>query len=175
MSRIGKKPIAIAPKTTVEVTGRIVTVKGALGSLSREIPSEVSVEVKDNTVFLTTKSVADSAIWGTSAAHIKNMIEGVNKGYTKKLIVEGIGYKADIKGADLILSVGFSHTVPVKIPAGLKVTSEKNVITITGIDKELVGNFAAGIHAVKKPEPYKGKGIRYEGQIVRRKQGKKAA
>jgi large subunit ribosomal protein L6 len=114
-------------------------------------------------------------LWGTYASHVKNMIKGVTAGFQKKLIVEGIGFKSDVKGAKLDLSLGFSHPISIEIPKDLKVTAEKNVITITGVSNEQVGGFASKIRALKKPEPYKGKGIRYDNEVIRRKQGKKAA
>jgi large subunit ribosomal protein L6 len=175
MSRIGKKPIAIPEKTNVLVADDVVSVKGPLGELSRSIPSGVKVEVKDGMVVVTAPNPEKSALWGTTTAHIKNMVAGVNKPYEKKLIVEGIGFKADVKGSDLVMALGFSHPVVVPIPKELKVVSEKNTITVSGINTELVGNFTASVRAYKKPEPYKGKGIRYDGEVVRRKQGKKAA
>ena len=175
MSRIGKKPIAIPEKTLVSMTDGKVTVKGPLGELFRSIPSGVKVEVKDNLVSVTAPNPEKSALWGTTTAHIKNMVAGVNKPYEKKLVVEGIGFKADVKGQELVMALGFSHPVKVVIPAGLKVASDKNIITVSGIDKDLVGNFTASVRAFKKPEPYKGKGIRYDGEVIRRKQGKKAA
>ena len=176
MSRIGKKVITIPEKTTVEVVDGKVTVKGPLGVLSTTLHSDVSVAQSPEglTVSISHVDPQTAALWGTFAAHILNMIEGVNKGFSKKLIVEGIGYKADVKGADLVMALGFSHPVVMKIPDGLKVTTEKGTITITGIDKEVLGQFAAGIRDWKKPEPYKGKGIRYDGEYVRRKQGKKS-
>lgn len=175
MSRIGKKPVTIPEKTTVSMTGHTVTVKGPLGELSRIVPSGVNVAIEGNLVTVTAPNPEKSALWGTMTAHIKNMVAGVNKAYEKKLLVEGIGFKADVKGADLVMALGFSHPVVVPVPKGLKVTTEKNMITVSGIDNELVGNFTASVRALKKPEPYKGKGIRYDGEVVRRKQGKKAA
>lgn len=176
MSRIGKKPIAIPAKTEVTVVGSTVTVKGPLGELSRVFASGVSCVVADGAVTLTPGAhMTNPALWGTVSSHVKNMIAGVNKAYEKKLIIEGIGYKAEVKGSDLVMGLGFSHPVKLAIPAGLKVTTEKNIITISGIDKEKVGQFVAEIRAWKKPEPYKGKGIRYIDEVVRRKQGKKAA
>jgi len=157
------------------MTGNTVVVKGPLGELSRIVPSGINVDVKDNLVTVTAPNPEKDALWGTMTAHIKNMVAGVNKAYEKKLIVEGIGFKTDVKGSDLVMALGFSHPVVVAIPKGLKVTSEKNVITVSGINNELVGNFTASIRAFKKPEPYKGKGIRYDGEVIRRKQGKKAA
>ena len=177
MSRIAKKPIVLPPKTEATYSGGVMTVKGPLGSLSKNFRPHIAVEViKDSiTLTLAQNNLQAKALWGTYASHIKNMIAGVNKPYEKKLVVEGIGYKADIKGKDLVLAVGFSHLVTVPIPADLKVTSEKNVITVSGIDCEKVGQFAAQVRAVKKPEPYLGKGIHYSDEVVRRKQGKKAA
>ena len=175
MSRIGKKPITLPEKTTVSVAEHLVAVRGPLGELSRVVPSGINIAVTENLVTVTAPDPEKDALWGTITAHIRNMVAGVNKPYEKKLIVEGIGFKADVKGTDLVMALGFSHPVVVPIPKGLKVTSDKNVITVSGIDKELVGNFTASVRAYKKPEPYKGKGIRYDGEVIRRKQGKKAA
>ncbi|MEK7645165.1 MAG: 50S ribosomal protein L6 [Patescibacteria group bacterium] len=177
MSRIGKKPLAIPENTTVTVAGRVVTVKGPLGELAREIHSLINVAVADGHVNVSAQNTTAEAkmLWGTWSSHIMNMMEGVTKGYTKKLIVEGIGYKSDVKGDTLAMSLGFSHPVNMKLPKGLKVTAEKNLITITGQDKELVGQFAAQVRANKVPEPYKGKGIRYDDETIRRKEGKKTA
>jgi len=177
MSRLGKKGIEIPAKTEVKINGDVVTVKGPLGELSRSFKKNIIISVEGNKVEL--KPVKDSlenkALWGTYASHIINMIEGVNKGYTNKLVVEGIGYKADVAPTDITFKVGFSHPVKVKIPSGLKVTSDKGVVVITGIDKELVTSFASSLRAIKKPEPYKGKGIRFEDEVIRRKEGKKTA
>lgn len=154
-----------------------MTVKGPLGTLTKTFRPLVKVVVADGAVALTpvNNALETRALIGTYASHLRNMLEGVNKVYEKKLVVEGIGFKADIKGKDLVLSVGFSHPVVMSIPADLKVVSEKNVLTISGIDCEKVGQFAADIRAKKKPEPYLGKGIRYSDEVIRRKQGKKAA
>ncbi len=175
MSRIGKKPITLPEKTTVSVAQHLVAVKGPLGELFRVVPPGINIDVKENIVTVTAPNPEKDALWGTTTAHIKNMVAGVNKPYEKKLVVEGIGFKADVKGKDLVMALGFSHPVIVAIPEGLKVVSDKNVITVSGIDKDLVGNFTASVRAMKKPEPYKGKGIHYEGEVIRRKQGKKAA
>ncbi|MBU6370694.1 MAG: 50S ribosomal protein L6 [Patescibacteria group bacterium] len=177
MSRIGKKPIAIPEKTTVAVAQGTVTVKGPLGELSRPFKKNIRIAVADNHVTLApaAETLENKALWGTYASHIKNMIAGVNKEYVKRMVVEGIGYKADIAPADITLKVGFSHPVKVAIPKGIKITSDKGVLVIAGIDKELVSSFAAGLRAIKKPEPYKGKGIRFEDEVVRRKEGKKTA
>lgn len=177
MSRIGKKTISIPPKTEISLNSGLLTVKGPLGQIERKFKSTIDINISGNEVNLTpkSKSIESNALWGTYASHIGNMIDGVNKLFTKKLIVEGIGYKAEVKGKDLVMALGFSHAVNIKIPEGLTVTSEKNVITISGIDKEKVGQFAADIRDWKRPEPYKGKGIRYENEVVKRKQGKKSA
>ena len=177
MSRIGKNIITIPAKTEVKVTGDTVTVKGPLGELTRTFQSGIKIEVKDGKVSFVPISknldVTLNSLWGTVSSHVKNMIQGVNKAYEKKLIVEGIGFKADVVGTNLVFKLGFSHPVTVAIPKNLKVTSEKNIITVSGIDKEFVGQYVAELRALKKPEPYKGKGIRYEKEVVKRKEGKK--
>ncbi len=176
MSRIGKKIIDITPKTEVSFSDGILSVKGPLGELSRYFKPEIKIEINDGKVSLNPKrnSLDVLALWGTYASHIINMISGVHKLFEKKLIVEGIGYKSDVKGEELVMSLGFSHPVKVKIPKGLKVVAEKNIITVSGIDNEQVGQFVAKVRDMKKPEPYKGKGIRYENEVVRRKEGKKS-
>jgi large subunit ribosomal protein L6 len=175
MSRIGKQLIEIPPKTEVKVSAGLVSVKGPLGESSRQFKPQIEIIVADSKVTLKPKrsDIETNALWGTYASHIYNMIEGVNKLYEKKLIIEGIGYKAEVKGLVLVMNVGFSHPVNLNIPKGLKVVSEKGVVTVSGIDKELVGQFTAKIRAQKVPEPYKGKGIRYDGEVIRRKEGKK--
>ena len=175
MSRIGKKIIRIPEKTEITLDGRMLSVKGPVGVLSREFKPDISITVGAQEVSLIPERITleNKALWGTYGSHIKNMIIGVNTPFVKKLIIEGIGYKSEVKGDKLVLALGFSHPVNVPISAGLKVTAEKNVITVTGIDKEMVGQFTASVRSLKKPEPYKGKGIRYEGEVVKRKQGKK--
>ena len=175
MSRVAKKPIIVPEKTTVAVEGVTVTVKGPLGELARAFKPGIEVKSENGAVMVTLKRPEDYVVWGTTASHIKNMIKGVTDGFTKKLVIEGIGFKSDVKGSDLHLSLGFSHPVKVEIPAGLKVTADKNIITIEGVSTEAVGQFASKVRALKKPEPYKGKGIRYDDEVIRRKQGKKAA
>ncbi|MBX4198433.1 50S ribosomal protein L6 [Candidatus Parcubacteria bacterium] len=176
MSRIGKKVIEFPEKTEVTVSGSTVSVKGPKGTLQRDLTKNVAIDVAARTVTLTplSSNLEDLALWGTYASHIVNMVKGVNESFTKKLIIEGIGFKAEVKGTDLVLALGFSHPVKKPIPTTLKVTSDKGIVTITGMNKEEVGQFAAEIRALKKPEPYKGKGIRYEGEVIRRKQGKKS-
>jgi len=177
MSRVGKQILTIPANTEVSVSEGMVTVKGPKGELKRFFKPVVSINVQDKEVTFTPnkKDNATLALWGTYASHVKNMIQGVSEGYTKKLILEGIGFKADVAGTNLNLALGFSHPVVKAIPAGITVTSEKGVLTVTGFDKELVGQFTAQVRALKKPEPYKGKGFRYETEVIRRKQGKKAA
>lgn len=176
MSRIGKKIIEIPAKTEVTSVAGVVTVKGPLGTLTKTFKPTITVVVADGKVTLTpTEHTLDTlALWGTYSSHIQNMVAGVNKPFEKKLIVEGIGFKSEVKGADLHLALGFSHPVKVSIPSSLKVTAEKNIITVSGIDSAEVGQFASSVRAYKKPEPYKGKGIRYSDEVIRRKQGKKS-
>lgn len=178
MSRIAKLPIEIPQGTTVTITDGVLTVTGPKGTLTRPFNSEVTAVIDATSITLTPTHEEDlfsRALWGTFASHVKNMIAGVNNPYVKKLILEGVGFKSEIKGSNLELALGFSHGVTVPIPEGITVTAEKNVISISGIDKEAVGQFAAQTRALKKPEPYKGKGFRYENEVIRRKQGKKAA
>lgn len=175
MSRIGKKEIKIPKGVEVSQNGGTFTVKGPKGSLSKDFRADVAIKVEGDTIALSVSRNDKfvKSLWGTYASHIKNMIVGVENPYQKKLILEGVGYKSEVKGKELALALGFSHPVAVPIPEGLTVTAEKNLITVTGIDKELVGSFTAGVRAMKKPEPYKGKGFRYDNEVIRRKQGKK--
>jgi large subunit ribosomal protein L6 len=177
MSRLAKNPVEIVAGTTVAVSGDTVTIKGPKGELVKTFRPEVSVEVKDNTIVLTPNgdTVFIRSLWGTVGSHVRNMMEGVTKGFEKKIVLEGVGYKSAVVGKSLDLALGFSHPVKVPVPEGLTVTADKNIITISGIDKELVGQFSAYVRSLKKPEPYKGKGFHYEGEVVRRKQGKKSA
>ncbi len=177
MSRIGKQIIEIPVKTTVTADHGSVSVAGPLGVLQRDFKNSIDIAVEGSEVKLTPRdtSVDTRALWGTYASHIMNMIAGVNQVYEKKLMVEGVGFRSEVSGQKLTLALGFSHPVIVAIPDGIKVTAEKNLITITGIDKEAVGQFAANVRSLKKPEPYKGKGIRYHDEVIRRKQGKKTA
>lgn len=177
MSRLAKRPIPISPKTEVTVSGGVISVKGAKGTLTLPAHRHISVAVTQDGVQVATKSktIEARAALGTYAAHIRNMLAGVHQGFQKKLLMEGVGYKWSVQGKVLNLSLGLSHPVKMAIPEGLAVTADKGVLMIAGADKGLVGQFAADVRALKKPEPYKGKGIRYEGEIIRRKQGKKAA
>ena len=177
MSRIGKNPIKIPAGTDVSVAAQEIIVKGKGGTLKRWIHPSVTIAAGNGEV--TVAPVGNAriarALWGTYASHVRNMIAGVNQPFVKRLQVEGIGYRAELAGKQLKFMVGFSHPVMLDIPLGITVVVDKNIITVSGADKEQVGEFAARVRATKKPEPYKGKGIRYEGEVVREKQGKKAA
>lgn len=176
MSKVGKKPIEIPSGVSVTVEeGNVVTVKGGKGELKQTFGSEVNIETKDNEVIVTPVKEHHKfyAAWGLVRALLNNMVEGVSRGYEKKLEIQGVGYKVALKGKDLDLGLGFSHPVLFKAPEGVTFTVDKNIITISGIDKQLVGQVAADVRKLRKPEPYKGKGIRYEGEQVRRKVGKK--
>ncbi len=177
MSRIGKKPIEIPAKTEVSLSGNVLTVKGPLGELTRVVRTDaVDVLIEENAVTLTPKNdnLETKALWGTFGSHIKNMVQGVNQEYVIKLLVEGVGFKSELQGSTLVMNLGFSHQVKFELPKGITCKVEKGEITISGIDKEAVGQFAAVVRSKKKPEPYKGKGIRYSDEVIRRKEGKKS-
>ncbi len=176
MSRLGKQPIALPAGVEASFVNGVLTIKKGSSALAREMKPAVNVAVEGGTVTFAPADDSDAAraLWGTYAAHARNMITGVTDGFKKVLEIEGVGYRAELKGNKLVLLMGFSHPVEMEIPAGITVTVEKGVVTVTGIDNELVGQFAANIRKVKKPEPYKGKGIRYQGEDILRKQGKKA-
>lgn len=177
MSRIGKKGVTIPTGTTVTQNGTVVTVKGPQGELTRDFPGAVTITIVDGGISFTpnNNSKEARALWGTYASHLVNMVAGVNKPFEIKLMIEGVGYKVEQQGAVLVFSLGFSHKVPMEVPRDVKALVEKNTVTLSSINKESVGQFAAQIRAKKKPEPYKGKGIRYSDEVVRRKQGKKSA
>ena len=177
MSRLGKKPIAIPNGVEATFTNGVLTVKGPKGTLARPVREEdIDVSIADGFITFTPKNEAKlaQALWGTYAAHFKNMAKGVTEGFERKLEIEGVGYRAEMVGNDLKLLMGYSHPVILKTPEGIKVEIEKSVITLSGIDKDALGQHAANIRAVRKPEPYKGKGIRYQGEYIIRKQGKKS-
>ena len=176
MSRLAKKPTTIPTGVEVTFSNNILSTKGPKGALSVSVDPRINVEVKDNEahfIVVKTEDLEALALWGTYAAHLRNMIEGVTKGYAKKLEVEGVGYKWEVKGKDIVMALGFSHPVIVAIPEVIQVVVEKLTMTISGIDKDKVGQFAAVVRDYKRPEPYKGKGIHYVGEYIRRKQGKK--
>jgi large subunit ribosomal protein L6 len=176
MSRIGKQPILIPSGVTVEVSGHTVKVTGPKGSLERHFPPEINVEVNDGKVLVSTKNEGKyvMALHGTIRALINNDIIGVSKGWSKKLELVGTGFKAEVAGSTLSLTVGYSHPVKIEAPQGISFKVEKTTVTVEGIDRELVGQVSANIRAVRPPEPYKGKGIKYADEVVRRKPGKAA-
>ena len=177
MPRIGKKPVIITPGVEVVIDGQRVTVKGPKGALEFAFHHRVVFEKKDNQIAVTVRKENEKRsreLWGTSRVLLANMIEGVTKGFEKKLEISGVGFRAAVSGRKLTLQVGFSHPVEFSIPEGIEIKVEKNIIIVSGIDKQLVGEMAARIRAIKKPEPYKGKGIKYSDEILRRKAGKTA-
>lgn len=179
MSRIGKKPIVIPANVEVSIHGNAVKVKGPKGELSKEFNSCVRIETKEEAgvknVVLTVEHETDSnerAQWGTARAILQNMVKGVVEPFSEQLEVNGVGFRVQMRGKDLVLNIGFSHEVVFKIPAGIEASVDGNIITIKGADKHLVGETTANIRKLKKPEPYKGKGIKYIKEVVRRKAGK---
>ncbi|TSC84035.1 MAG: large subunit ribosomal protein L6 [Parcubacteria group bacterium Gr01-1014_13] len=178
MSRIGKKRIAIPAGVTAGVEKNQVVIKGPKGELRLNLHPRVTVAFEQNEITTTVvneNNKQDRSLWGTFSSLIASMVKGVTEGFKKQMEINGVGYKANLKGANLMLEVGFSHPVEVKPVAGVKFSVEKNLITVEGADKQLVGEMAAQIRKVKKPEPYKGKGIKYVDEVVRRKAGKTAA
>jgi large subunit ribosomal protein L6 len=175
MSRIGKRSISIPQKVTVTIDGQKVAVKGPKGELFRVLPAEVTVE-QDGEMLLVKRrdeSRAARQRHGLSRTLVSNMVEGVSQGFQRRLEIQGVGYRAQVQGRNLILNVGYSNPVQIEPPDGIQVAVEGNTnVIVSGIDKEIVGNTAAKIRAVRPPEPYKGKGIRYTGEMVRRKAGK---
>lgn len=176
MSRLAKKAIEIPAEVSVKPEGNFWIFKGPKGEVKKNIPSYIGVEEKDDEIWVSLKSKSKDtyAMLGTSAALIKNCIKGVTEGFEKKLEIDGIGYKAQLDGGGLVLSLGFTHPVKVSAAPGISFKVDKNIITVGGSDKEMVGRVAAEIRAHKPPEPYKGKGIHYVGEVIRRKAGKKA-
>lgn len=181
MSRIGKKPIIIPNGVTVEKRDQnTVFVKGPKGELSLPVRKEIIIEIADGNITVTRsgEEKIDKSLHGLSRTLIANMIEGVTKGFSKQLEIQGVGYRAALQGTKLVLSLGYSHPIDFQPPKGITITidpEKKNILTIAGIDKQLIGEVAAKIRSYRKPEPYKGKGIRYVGERVRRKAGKAAS
>lgn len=176
-SRLAKKPIPVPAKVEVTAADGMLTVKGSKATLSRSVHSSISMNVTPEGVVITpnNNSRLANALTGTFAAHLNAMMQGVETPFKKVLILNGVGYKVELKGNDLVFAVGFSHPVVLPVPEGITVTVVKTTMTVEGSDKQKVGQFAAEIRAIKKPEPYLGKGIKYEDEVIRRKQGKKAA
>lgn len=175
MSRLGKRPIQIPAGVEVSVTDSSVSAKGSKGELSTEILYGVSVKKEENSVITSIDNDNNKAAWGTTWSNIRNIILGVSEGFEKKLEINGVGYRGKMQGKKLVLNLGFSHQVEFEAPEGVEVKIEKNIITVSGADKQKVGQAAAVIREFKKPEPYKGKGIKYIDEHIRRKEGKKAA
>ena len=176
MSRVGNRTIIIPTGVTVSVDGNTVTVKGPKGELSTVINENITVDVKETEVNLSRKNDSFKNFHGTANANISNMIKGVTEGFEKKLESVGVGYRFQLKGNELVVTAGYSHPVNVKIPEGIKLEVPSNTeLFVRGIDKQLVGEFAANVRKIRKPEPYKGKGIRYADEHIRRKEGKKAS
>ena len=175
MSRIGKMPVPVPGGVTVDIDGSIVSVKGPKGELSRRFPEGISFALEEGKVVASRSSedASQKALHGLSRALIANMVEGVTKGYQKQLEITGVGYKAEPKPYGLMFSLGYSHTIEFKAPKGIKLTApQPTQVLVEGADKEIVGQVAAEIRSLRKPEPYKGKGIKYVGEKVRRKAGK---
>jgi len=176
MSRIGKKPIVVPAGVTAKVDGQLVQVKGAKGQLEFLVPDDVAVVHKDNMIKIDPRNDTKRAraLWGTSRARVNNLVVGVTKGFEKKLEITGVGYRAAVAGKNLQLALGYSHDVSYPIPLGVAITTPKPTeITISGIDKREIGQIAAEIRALRGPEPYKGKGVKYAGEFIFRKEGKK--
>ena len=176
MSRIGKKPIEVAKGVTATIDGQAVTVKGPKGQLAYTVPEEIEVAQADGQLTLSPRSDSQraNAMWGLSRTLVSNMVQGVTQGYEETLELVGVGYRAALKGRDLSLALGFSHDVDIAPPEGISFAVPRPVeIKISGVDKQAVGEIAAKIRRIRPPEPYKGKGVRYQGEKVRRKEGKK--
>ncbi|HRI76561.1 MAG: 50S ribosomal protein L6 [Alphaproteobacteria bacterium] len=176
MSRIAKHPIPVPAGVEVKLAGRKLSVKGKKGELSLDISNEINAEIKDGKVVLQKASESRHArnMWGTTSSLIKGMLKGVTDGYSKRMLIEGVGFRAALQGKELVLQIGYSHEVRYKVPAGIEMKVPKPTeIEISGIDKQKVGQVAAELYLMKRPEPYKGKGINYEGRRILRKEGKK--
>lgn len=177
MSRIGKKVIEVPQAVKVDLRGQEIVITGPKGELKRTIHPEITAQMKDGKLFITPKRgelpKKSKGLWGLYRALIFNMVQGVEKGFEKKLEIEGVGFKAAVQGDELVLNLGFVNPVKIKKPEGIQFQVEKNVVTVSGISKQEVGQIAAEIRATKKAEPYKGKGIKYQGEKIRRKEGKK--
>lgn len=176
MSRIGKYPIPLPQGVAITVVDGILTAKGRLGELAVPVSDQVETTVEDGRLSVTPKSKAAASrmMWGTTRAIVANMVHGVSQGYAKTMEITGTGFRASVQGGNLVMNLGFSHDVVYPVPKGIKITCEKpTTIKVEGIDKRLVGQVAAEIRAFRPPEPYKGKGVKFEGEAIRRKEGKK--
>jgi large subunit ribosomal protein L6 len=175
MSRLGKRVLKLPAGVAFEQQAGKVKITGPQGSLTRAFDERVKINFADGAISLEPRgrSPAVRALWGTTSAHLANMVKGVTEGFTRTLLIEGLGYKAAVAGSELTLHLGFSHPVTLKIPEGLAVTADKGTLTVKGIDPEELGQFAARVRDLRRVEPYKGKGVRYETEVVRRKVGKR--
>jgi large subunit ribosomal protein L6 len=176
MSRVGKYPVEIPAGVTLALAGNILSAKGKLGELKMELTDLVETKIEGNKVSVApkTKEAQARMMWGTTRANIANMVKGVSVGYSKTLEITGTGYRAAVQGANLVVNLGFSHDVVYPIPAGIKVSCEKpTLIKVAGVDKRQVGQVCAELRTYRPPEPYKGKGVKFEGEAIRRKEGKK--
>jgi len=171
MSRIGRKPIEIPKDVEIKLDKNFIVAKGPKGELKQKIQADVNVQINNNQIIVQSDN---PALWGLARTLMSNMIEGIVSGFSKQLEIVGIGYSGQVKDNKLIMKLGFSHPIEIDVPNGIEIKVEKNIINIAGIDKQLVGQVAAKIRDIKKPEPYKGKGIRYVGEIIKLKPGKKA-
>lgn len=180
MSKIGKKTISVPEKIEIKLEGNFISAKGPKGELKKQIPDNLEIKFINKNISILPRTNIDSenkdvsAIWGLTRALVQNMINGVTDGFEKVLEFQGVGYKANIKGDELELVIGYSHPITIKARSGIEFKVNKNTIKVSGIDKELVGKVAAEIRSKRKPEPYKGSGIRYQGEVIKRKAGKKA-
>lgn len=179
MSRVGKKPVLIPSGVEVMINGQDVKVKGPKGELQQQIHPLVRVATEEvdgvkqiATSILDTTDGDQNALWGTTRALLSNMVNGVSAGFSKKLEVNGVGYRVNVQGNTVVLTVGYSHDVRIELPSGVQAVAEANTLTLSGFDKQLIGEMAARIRKVRKPEPYKGKGIKYTDEVIRRKAGK---
>lgn len=176
MSKIGQLPISVPKEVKLEITGNVLTVTGPKGSLVLNFSKELNVEVKEEKIFVTIKKDSKFArsVWGTTRMLIANNIKGVTEGWKKQLELVGTGYRSEVQGNTLVLTVGYSHPIKIEAPAGITFKVEKSVINVDGIDKQVVGQVSADIRSSRPPEPYKGKGVKYVGEVIRRKAGKAA-
>lgn len=178
MSRLGKLPIILPAGVTATLSGNVLTVKGAKGELKQDFNSDIVVKIEEGSILVSKNengSKKAGAMWGLYRTLFANMVEGVSAGFTKKLEINGVGYRANVSGSKLNMALGFSHPIEFQLPAGITALVEGNVISISGYDKKLVGETAAKIRQIRKPEPYKGKGVKYTDEVIRRKAGKSAA
>jgi large subunit ribosomal protein L6 len=176
MSRVGKYPVPVPSGVTVAIAGRKLTAKGKLGELSLDLAEDIEAAVEDGKVTVTPKSQSKQArsMWGTTRALVNNMVAGVSVGFTRKLEINGVGYRASIQGSEVVLQLGYSHDIRYPIPTGVSIVAEKpTLLAITGADRQRVGQVASEIRSFRGPEPYKGKGVKYEDEVIVRKEGKK--